>query len=203
MSKKILFGTHNPAKIQRFQSSLKVKNIELISPVEINLPKLFVEENGKNEKENALIKAKAYFEASQIPSISLDTGFYIIGLKDSEQPGKHVQRMAGADDFDSDEERFIKMTNFYMQIATNQGGTATAYFLDVFAYFDGEKTIFSEAKRSALLTDKIFYKDIHFPIASIYKVPEFDIYYHQMNQEQMSKYIEPSVLAVREIFESI
>jgi hypothetical protein len=84
------------------------------------------------------------------------------------------------------------MSKFYINIAKENGGTAKAYFKDVFCLFDGVEYFFSQSKREALLTTQVFKVDINFPIASVYKVSEFDKYYHQLNDQEMQKYIKPS-----------
>ena len=199
--KKILLATHNPSKVKRFQLNLKIDSVKFLSPQDLNLAKIDVEENGEDEFVNSQIKAKAYFTLSNdIPCLSLDTGFYIEGLPTEQQPAKHVQRIAGVLDTDSDQTRFEKMTNYYRQIARDQGGEAKAYFKDVFCLFDGIKTCFQVAKREALLTDFINQKDVNFPIASIYKVPTFNKYYHDLNQQEMLEYIKPSLDAVKKFF---
>jgi|688.fasta_scaffold39139_4 XTP/dITP diphosphohydrolase len=200
IKKIVLFATHNPAKIKRFLENVKLQNCKLVSPQDLDLPKIDPEENGSSELENAKIKATAYFEISKVPSISLDTGFYVEGLQDSEQPGKHVQRIAGVLDTDSDEERFEKMSKYYTDIAKKFGGTAEAYFKDVFCVYNGKQYFYAEARREALLTTKIYQKDVHFPIASVYKIPRLNNkYYHQLNPEEMLDYIKPSILAVQSV----
>ena len=58
---KILFATSNQSKINRFKKELSNNGIELISISDINI-NLDIEENGKDAIENAIIKAKAYYE---------------------------------------------------------------------------------------------------------------------------------------------
>jgi len=200
MTEQILFGTHNPSKIKRFQDACKFpEGYKLVTPQELNLPKFEIEENGQDEWENAKIKAIAYFEKSIVPALSLDTGFYIEGLKLEEQPGKHVQRKAGVLETDSGEVRFEKMTKFYIDIANKFGGEVEAYFKDVFCLFDGESFLRQEALRPVLLTNKIVEKDVHFPIASLYKVEKFNKYHHQLSALENDEYVRPSVEAVERI----
>jgi len=135
----ILLATHNPSKIRRFQKNLKIPKVEFVSPRDLNLLKVEAKEDGKDEFVNSEIKARAYFEVAKIPCLSLDTGFYIQDLPDNKQPAKHVQRIAGVLETDSDEIRFQKMTDHYRQIAKNKGGQAEAFFKDVFCLFNGKK----------------------------------------------------------------
>ena len=52
-----------------------------------------INENGKTPLENAEIKAKAYYEAFQMPVFSCDSGLYFDELQEEEQPGLHVRRI--------------------------------------------------------------------------------------------------------------
>ena len=135
--------------------------------------------------------------------MALDTGFYIENYPPEKQPGKHVQRIAGVVHGDTDEQRFEKMSLYYINIAKEFKGEAEAYFLDFFCLFDGKNYFYQEAKRPAVLTDKVNFKDVHFPIASVYKVPQFDVYYHDLTPEQMKEYIKPSLDAVVKIVEKL
>ncbi|MEI6728590.1 MAG: non-canonical purine NTP pyrophosphatase [bacterium] len=201
MITKILFASHNPSKFKRFKDSIDWVDLglELVTSHDLNLPIQDPDETGATEKENAKIKADAYYKISKIPSLALDTGFYIENYPPEKQPGKHVQRIAGVLHSDSDDQRFEKMSQYYINIAKEFGGKAKAYFLDVFCLFDGRNYFYEEAKRSALITDKVNFKDVHFPIASVYKVSQFGKYYHDLSPEEMREYIQPSLNAVKKI----
>lgn len=190
----IIFATHNSSKIKRFSDpKLLPKGFELITVSDLGLISPEVEENGEDEFQNALIKAKEYFLLTKkIPTIALDTGFYIDGLKPENQPGKHVQRIAGVTETDTPETRYNKMIQYYSQIARRFGGSVKAIFKDVFCLWDGKKVYSFSAKREALITTEVFKPDYNFPIASIYKVPKFNKYYHQLNSEEMQEYIADS-----------
>jgi inosine/xanthosine triphosphate pyrophosphatase family protein len=197
--KKVLFGTHNPKKVHRFKTYPILEGVQLLSPQDINLPKVYAPEDRDSEGENALQKAKAYYKASGIRTVTLDTGFYIDGLPDDQQPGKHVQRVAGVDDDSSDEERYEKMIAFYSNLARESGGERHAYFLDVFCLFDGETARYTEAKRPVILTDTVYTKDVHLPVSCLYKLPKFDVYYHAANDEQMVDFLQPTIIAFEKL----
>ena len=72
---KVLFATTNPAKIRKYAEKLQEKNIEVLTLKDLNI-NLHVEENGKNSLENAEIKARAYYEASKIITISMDCSLF-------------------------------------------------------------------------------------------------------------------------------
>lgn len=91
---KLLFGTSNPAKLQHMIEMLKGLDVEIIGleDVEIDI-NVNVDESGDNPLENARIKAMTYYQATGIPTFSCDSGLYIQGLEDKEQPGVHVRRV--------------------------------------------------------------------------------------------------------------
>ena len=73
---KVLFATTNQAKVKNYKKALEEKGIEIITIKDLNL-KLNIDENGKNAIENAYIKAKAYYEATNMPTIGMDDNLYI------------------------------------------------------------------------------------------------------------------------------
>lgn len=73
---KVLFATTNLAKVGKYKKALEEKGIELITINDLD-SKLDIDENGKNAIENAYIKAKAYYDATKIPTIGMDNCLFI------------------------------------------------------------------------------------------------------------------------------
>ena len=92
--KKILFATGNPTKAKRFSKGLKEKGIEVITLKDIDT-EVEVEENGKDAIENALIKARAYSKAVDIPVFAMDDNLYLENVPEDKQPGMYVRRVNG------------------------------------------------------------------------------------------------------------
>ncbi len=194
----ILLATHNPAKISRFKKYSQYSSF-LVEPFDLNLDKVKAEEIGKDEKENAKIKALAYYKASQINSVSLDTGFYFEGYPEDKQPAKNAQRVAGVTDNDSDDQRYQKMVSYYTKEANKNGGQIKGYFRDVFCCYNGQNTFFAEAIRPVVVTNKINKKDVHLPIASVYIIPSNNKYYHDLTEDEIYEFVRPSV----EVFDKL
>ena len=76
---KVVFATGNQSKVKRFRDGLLEKGIELLSLKDIDLD-LDVLENGSTAIENALIKARACFEKTHMPSIGMDDTLYMEGV---------------------------------------------------------------------------------------------------------------------------
>lgn len=118
---KLLYGTGNPAKLNGMRQWLAPLGIELIGLRDIEGPLPNVEENGQTPLENAEKKAKAYFEAWRIPVFSCDSGLYIDGIPEEEQPGIHVRTINGK--YLSDDE----MLDHYTGLAEKYGDLIARY----------------------------------------------------------------------------
>lgn len=121
---KLFYGTGNISKLRNMRALLEGFPIELISPLEHNIELPAVPENGNTPWKNAKDKALAYFRATGIPSMGLDSGLYVEGLLQDEQPGTQVRRVNGRTLSD---EEFI---NYYVSIAKQHGGRVKARFVN-------------------------------------------------------------------------
>ena len=95
---RILLGTNNAHKAQEIRDMLP--DFEIVRPKDIGL-ELDVDENGTTFEENALIKAKAFAEASGIVTLADDSGLEVDCLNG--EPGIYSARYCpkpGADDKD-------------------------------------------------------------------------------------------------------
>ena len=112
---KILYGTTNQAKLDSMRRIATSLGIEIIGLKELDKPLPHVEETGNNPLENAMIKAKAYYEAFSIPVFSCDSGLYFDELPAELQPGTHIRRVHGKELTDEE------MQNYYGTLAKNHG----------------------------------------------------------------------------------
>jgi thioredoxin reductase (NADPH) len=193
----ILFATHNPSKVERMRKFLGNQSVNLKSPVELNLESFEVDENGETEMENAQLKAEAFFNKYNIVSIALDSGLYFEGVDESEQPGRHIQRIAGAGMGEDDEKRFELMTNHYINLAKKYGGSVRGYFLDAYSLFNGKEHVAGVAKRYFVLRDQQFHKDVHFPIACLYTVNGKPV--KDLTNEEEYEFVKPAMDCVNHI----
>ncbi|MEI8360662.1 MAG: non-canonical purine NTP pyrophosphatase [bacterium] len=92
MKNKLLIATHNKAKLEYFSKLLTSFDLELLSLNDFKISSV-VEENGLDETENALIKARYYAKLSGVASFADDAGMYIPAL--GNMPGVQVRRWAG------------------------------------------------------------------------------------------------------------
>lgn len=87
--KKLLIATNNKGKVQEIQELLKNIGIELVTPADINL-NLDVVEDGHTYADNAIKKALAFAQASDMVSLADDSGLEVDVLNGA--PGLHSAR---------------------------------------------------------------------------------------------------------------
>lgn len=98
---KLLVATHNAGKIEEYRSLLAALPVDLVFPTELGL-NVPVVESGDSFEANALIKAKAYAQASGLLTLADDSGLEVDALGGA--PGVRTARYAGPGA--SDEERY-------------------------------------------------------------------------------------------------
>lgn len=89
MIKKLIIATANKHKLAEIESILK-NCVNEIAPMPAGLE---IEENGKTFMENSLIKAKAVYDKTKIPSLADDSGLCINAL--GGKPGLYSARYGG------------------------------------------------------------------------------------------------------------
>ena len=88
---RILLASNNPGKLDELTSLLAGVPIDFVTPQEINLS-ITVEESGKTYAENAALKASAFCQDSELPSLADDSGLEVEALNGA--PGLHSARTA-------------------------------------------------------------------------------------------------------------
>lgn len=181
--KKVLFATSNPAKVKRFADRLLESGIELITLKDMNL-ELDVEENGETAIENALIKARAYYNETKLPVIAMDDTLYLEGIPDSLQPGMYVRRVNGKR---LDDEEMIK---HYSSLATNYGenGRITARWIYGMAVIcDGKEKTYTWSKEDFFIVDTPSKKITSgYPLNSISINKKLNKYFTDITEEDKS-----------------
>lgn len=129
--KRVLLGTTNPSKVNRFSHLLAGNDIEFITLRDLEIvdePK----EMGKTPEENAIMKAKFYGNYFDIV-ICNDSGLYFeeLDLADERQAGLNIRTPMGMERL-SDEE----MIEYYSKLVERLGGKVSAYYLDGIAVYN-------------------------------------------------------------------
>lgn len=143
---RILFGTTNPEKIQRIRNMLVGLPVDIVDTITLGM-QVDITEDGATPEENARIKALAYYEASRMPSLSIDAGLFIDGLPDEQQPGVLVRRIGVGEKEASDED----MLTYYVNLINGLGGQTTGEWTLGIALALDHKKIYSQSFSSRSL----------------------------------------------------
>ena len=119
---KLFYATNNKSKLHNMRFRLQNYPIDVLCPDDLNLH-IEVEENGSTAVENALIKASAYYEAVQFPTIAGDSGVLLTGVAEEDQPGLFVRRVNGKVLTDDE------MIDYYAGLARKNGKPCTLQYV--------------------------------------------------------------------------
>lgn len=127
---KVLIGTTNPAKIERFQQLLDGYDIEFLTLKDLNINDE-PQETGSHPQENAIIKAKYYGQYFDLVLCN-DSGLYFdtLALDDKRQPGLNIRSPQGKRLNDE------QMITYYSSLIHSLGGQVKAYYLDGIAVYN-------------------------------------------------------------------
>jgi XTP/dITP diphosphohydrolase len=92
----LLIASNNPGKAAEFRALLAGTGWQVVTPADVGLV-LEVGEEGASYRENALLKARAFAEASGLPSLADDSGLEVDALGGEPGPLHHVRGWDGRD----------------------------------------------------------------------------------------------------------
>ncbi len=183
--KELLFATGNASKVARFSEKLQNKGITVKSLKDINI-NINIEENGKTAIENATIKAKAYYEATKIPTMAIDDTLYIEGIPEDKQPGVYVRRVNGKRL--SDEEMIKHYTNL-VKTYGKDGKLNTKWISGMVIIKNGKVSTHTEISSEYYLVDTpTKERKEGYPLSSIMvnkKANKYDIYLTEEDKKNM------------------
>lgn len=183
---KLLYGTGNPAKLNAMKKRLSGLGITLIGLKDLGCEIPEIVEDGKTPLENARKKAVAYFEAFRIPVFSCDSGLYIDGVPENEQPGVHVRRVNGK--VLSDEQMIVH----YSSLAKKYGNP-TARYRNAICFVADEKHIYEAMEPSMgssafVLTSKPYpVMKKGFPLDSLSVDIKTEKYYYELTGNELDR----------------
>ncbi|MDI3546831.1 MAG: hypothetical protein PWR10_483 [Halanaerobiales bacterium] len=196
--KKILFGTSNIAKLERIRAIVKDLPLEIMGSNDLNI-NIEVTENGCDVHENALLKARTYYDLSKIPTFAIDSGLYIEKFPEEKQPGLFVRRINGKSATDEE------MLEYYTAELKKVGGESRGYWISSITFiFNKEKAIsyelieerFFTAKRSPVMKKG-------WPLSSLAIEPTFNKYVSEITKEERAKLQEKTDREIYNIFAEI
>jgi len=148
MSQKIVFASFNKNKAKEVQEMLDINKILLLSLSDFKDQHIQEAiENGQSFKENALIKARHYYNILKLPVISDDSGLVVPALNN--EPGIYSARYAGSEATDKQNNDLLlkKLENFPEQ-------KRKAYFKAVIIYKDENREEIFTGTCNGIIADK-------------------------------------------------
>ncbi|MEL6697143.1 MAG: RdgB/HAM1 family non-canonical purine NTP pyrophosphatase [Bacteroidota bacterium] len=141
--RRLLFGTRNKNKLEEIRQIVD-SSFDIASLADIGLD-MDVEETEPTIAGNAILKVKAYYEASGIPTFADDTGLEVDALDGA--PGVYSARYAGPE--------ATYTANVEKLLAALEGEQKrTARFRTVIAYYDGKDLHTFEGIVEGVITDE-------------------------------------------------
>ena len=179
----LFFATSNEAKLKRF-NKLECQGIKILGLKDVNVD-IDIDENGKNAIENAIIKAKAYYDKLSITTMAMDDNLYIENIPDDLQPGMYVRRVNGKR-LNDDE-----MINYYSNLAKTYGdnGVLTARWVYGLAIIkDGNIKTYTWSNEDFYITSKVSHKrHVGYPLDSISINKKLNKYFIDITEEDKLK----------------
>ena len=182
--KQILFATGNESKSKRFSKGLYEKGIEVLSLKDVNI-ELDIEENGDSAIDNALIKAKACYNKTKIPSMGMDDTLFMEGVPLDKQPGLYVRRVNGKSL--TDEEMIEYYTNLVKEYGKN--GKINCKWIYGLAVINenGEEFTYTWYKDNFyMVSSKSDVLNPGYPLNSISKYKNLDKYFTDITDDDMN-----------------
>ena len=139
---KLLIASHNQGKVSEFKRLLSQFGFEFVT---LNELKEVAEpiEDGLTLWENALIKAKYYFEQFQMPVVCDDTGLFIDALNG--EPGINAARFSGLGEA-RNRAKVLKLLD--------GSKNRHAYFETALIFYDGHRLIASSGRVDGAITEE-------------------------------------------------
>ena len=178
--KKILFATGNSTKAKRFSEGLLKKGIEVITLADIDVD-IDIEENGNTAIENALIKARAYYEATGITTFAMDDTLYLENVPAEKQPGMYVRRVGGKRL--SDDEMIEHYSSLVREYGID-GKLISRWVYGMAVICDGKEATYTWNKNDFYLVDKpCEIRQDGYPLNTISKNIKLDKYFTDITAE--------------------
>lgn len=151
---KILFGTRNKNKAIEAKAIFKeiAPYVELISLDEIDPERLIEEpvEDGKSFTENSFIKAKYYYDKTNIPTLCDDSGICVDALGGA--PGIFSARFSLGTKYKA--ETVDKANNIMLLDLMKEEENKNAHYACSMVYYDGANKIEGYGKMEGLILDR-------------------------------------------------
>ncbi len=140
---KMIFATNNQNKLKELQEIFNDKTIKSLKDMHINID---ISETGKTFYQNALIKAKAIYKITHIPTIADDSGLIFNELKD--YPGIYTHRI------ESEAQKLNLTRNEFLIKKGQQLKNKKIKAICCLVYYDGKRIIRATGVMHGVITEK-------------------------------------------------
>lgn len=172
----LLYATKIERNIEEMRRIMAGTGIEILSPFDVSA-NVHVQLKSLDPAENARTRAIAYYKKMGIPSFAVESGLYIDGLPEEEQPAARYRKFRGIRLSDSD------CLDYYSTTASRLGGGVKAMFLSAVCLVITEDMVYERcdggvSAKPFLLTGKAHPKRISGnPFASLAVDPDTGKYW--------------------------
>ena len=182
---RLVIATTNPAKLAEYRLLLRGIDLEAVSIQEVGIGET-PEETGATFQENALLKARFYYQRSRLPTLGDDGGLEVDALGGA--PGIHSHRWLGAE---SGDDRALAEA-VVARMANVEDGQRTARLRAAVAlvYEDGggvrERVV--DAALEGVIARSV-YSEIRagFPYRAVMWLPERNCHLAELGEEEEAK----------------
>ena len=177
---RLLVATTNLSKFEEAVSSLRDAYLEIVG-LNYFMNITIVSETGETFEENAILKAKGYFDQTRVPTISDDGGLVVDVLGGA--PGVHSHRWLG---YDATAEELAEAIIEKMKGVPREKRTARLGGTIVF--WDGTHLLKRETWIYGYIAERVVGEvKPGFPYRPILIIPEFEKPYSELTEEEHEK----------------
>ncbi|UPA23097.1 non-canonical purine NTP pyrophosphatase [Candidatus Peribacteria bacterium] len=177
---KLLIGTSNKGKIKEMSDALANLQMQIITPEMIDILEK-PQETGTTYEENAVQKARFYFDLGKIPTLADDSGIVVDALQN--ELGIHTRRWGlGATVSDQD------WIEFFLE-RMRQEDNRKARFLCTLAYIDANGDLHTfEGSCDGVITDELEAAYLPgLPISACFKPDGYDKVFSALSVEEKNQ----------------
>jgi len=184
--RRLLIATTNPAKLSEYRLLMRDLELELVSLAEVGITDV-PEESGATFEENAIAKARYYFERARIATLADDGGLEIDAL--GGEPGVRSHRWLNSGGDDSDQALVDEVIRRMKDVPAGRR-SARLRAATALIYDDGGRIRerIAEAAIEGVIAERA-YPQIRagFPYRSVLFMPERNCYVGELGDEEEAK----------------
>jgi XTP/dITP diphosphohydrolase len=195
--KQILIGTTNPAKFNDYKEMLKDFPLEVVSLYNFKVQP--PDESGKDFEENAILKARYYFQKTGIPTLADSGGFEIDALEGA--PGLKRKKWLGKES--SDEELIERV---YKEMKKTKAESRSCRLKIVVAVATPFGLVTSEGVAEGVVSDKPSAKKVKGePFKSVIYFPNYHKYFSELSkqEQEIMNHRRAAVDKIKDIFKEL